>query len=146
MRWLRRKTQDDSDVPIAIRPTVWTDRFAALGSRLDDSNRTLSEVAVSFTGIEIRVSALGLDDTVYSGWDIVYAEMTVDDLSLNQPRTPRLWEQRLVGVGQFLDDKEITIANPCVLVVDGGLLINATTTTNDASELVTWHLKGGQSS
>ena len=145
MRWGKKKTQEEELDIVETRPTIWTDRFAGIGARLDDSSHNLNEVAVSITGPEIRISALGWDARAhYDGWSSVYAEMIDSELSVDQPGAARIWEQRLRGVGEFLDAKDEAISSPCVLAVDGGLLINAMVDTGDASESITWHLKGGQ--
>lgn len=146
MRWGRKNVQNET-VTVAPPPaTFWTDRFAAIGARLDDSKHDLNEVAVSVTGSEIRVTALGWDPSVhFDGWRSVFAEMTLDELTIGAVRTARLWEQRLHGVGAFLDGKDHPVFSPCVLAVKGGLLISALISVEDAFVPVSWHLYGGQS-
>ena len=143
MRFGLRKAKPEPVVVAPPPPTPWTDRFTSFGLQLDSTEYTLRGVAVSVTGSETRVSALGWSTTMYyGGWSPLAATIPTNTILPVHEGAIGLWERRLRGVGEMLDADPRQPINPCAVELDGRVLVTALIDGEQGWEQISWWLGG----
>ncbi len=130
-----------------ISPDSWEGRLYAVGCALDGQLEPMRDLAVSYTNDHTFVSGLGRHSSLYQGgWaSVTYrADHAADDhdavagsrREFTQGPAGRTWAMWLRAVGLLLDRKPGYIHDLCLLEVEGGVVVEATTSAARADEQV----------